>query len=156
MVFIKELLCYLSLFKINYKNDFNKNQSTDNCKNLCIILHNEMTHQKQLNKKVSKPESAIQLLYLVRRQIPLKFRINLLKPILVRTWISGPFSTTLSQFVHEISKQSNWGKIVCFFRTKNETAQELLLKIKTSRGASNNKSFCEKNFKLVWTAETTQ
>ena len=99
---------------------------------LGVIIDRELTYENQLNKVNSKMASAIISLYLVRYQVPLKTRINLFKSlVLSHVDLSAIFFQKLSSYsIDRINKQINWGKKVCFMKTKYDTARDLLLEAK--------------------------
>ena len=99
---------------------------------LGVILDKELTYQKQLNKVISKMALTIRSIYLVRNQKPLKARINFFKSlVLSHLEICAIFFQSLPSYsVERINKQIRCGIKVCFFRTKYDSAHELLLENK--------------------------
>ena len=80
MVFKNEKLTTVNC--VEFKNHSLK--PIDECRYLGVILDKELTYQKQLNNVISKIALAIRSIDLVRNQIPLNARINLIRSLVYR------------------------------------------------------------------------
>ena len=128
MVFKNEKLATVNCVELNSLSL----KPTDECRYLGVILDKELTYQKPLNNVISKMALAIRSNHLVRNQIPLKARMNLLRSLLLsHLEISAIcFQILPSYSFNRIHKQIRWGIKVCIFRTKYDSAHNLLLENK--------------------------
>ena len=109
---------------------------TDECGYLAVVLDKELTYQKQFIAVISKMALAIRSIYLVRNQIPLKARINLLRWLVFsHLELSVTFFQSLrSSSIDKIIKQITWGMKFCFCRAKYDRAHKILLENKILPG----------------------
>ena len=100
------------------------------CRYLGVQIDSNLTFENHLNSLLSKMANAIRSLYLVRNQILLKVRIDvLMSVVLSHLSFSAVFLQTLTvKNIHRINRQNNWGIKICHFRQKFDHSIDLLIK----------------------------
>ena len=83
---------------------------------LGVQIDSNLTFENHVNSVLSKMANAIRSLYLVRKQIPLKVRIDVFKSVVLsHLSFSGVFLQTLTvKNINRINRQINWGIKVCY------------------------------------------
>ena len=98
--------------------------SQDGTKFLRVMLHHNLDFQDHINTMLRKMSAGIRTIEIVRRTIPLKSRIALLKAlVLSHLQYSMNLLTSITEIQKkQIIKQIKWGMRVCVFKRKRETA----------------------------------
>ena len=87
------------------------------CRYVGVQIDSNLTFENHLNSVLSKMANAICSLYLVRKKIHLKVRIDVFKSVVLsHLSFRGVFLHTLrAKNINRINKQINWGIKVCYF-----------------------------------------
>ena len=100
------------------------------CCYLGVQIDSNLNFENHLNSVLSKMANANRSSYLVRNQIPLEVRIDVVKSVVLSSsFFSGVFLPTLTvKNIKRINRQINWGIEVCYFRQKSDHSIDLLIK----------------------------